>query len=129
MEWSNMYYKDKGLNIRQIAEGGYGWNWSDSDCKMDWLENLRTGYESDSEWFAIEVEADDWEDVFKNFAQELAEEINDTEYDFDRNDFEDKFGDTCENVAAKYIMQWHNEGISFNKNDVIFYMNDLMTKK
>lgn len=125
--WKDLSFEDKGLVMRQIAEGGYGWNWSGYDYKMDWLENLRIGYESDSEWFSQVFEDDDWSGIFEAFAQELAEEISSDEYDMNIDDFENRHGEVSE-VAAKYILSWHEQGLEFTREDVIFTIEDLSTK-
>lgn len=110
MKWSEMTYEQKKLNLIQCYEAGY--SWEALICKCDILQNLQTGYENDPEWFGFEIENADWVNLFEIFAQILAEKGG-----FDNTE-----------MAAKYILQWHNEGIDYNREDVEFYIDDLKSE-
>lgn len=122
--YSSLSYEDRVLFLTQCYEARY--NFEACAFKCDLLENLRTGYSADPDWFQVRIDEDDWSDVFDKYAAVLASSLD---FDVDFNDFEKKFKMSVFEAAAKYILDFHSEGLEFDAEDIIFYVEDLSTKE
>jgi len=123
-KWKDMSFEDRNLFMLQCYEAGY--NFSVLVRKCDMLEGLKVGYDNDPEWFQVEIEDGDWDNALWHYANVLAASINfDVDYDF----FLKKVNMSVNDAAIQYMLDFHQEGLAFDDEDIKTYIEDLYSKK